>query len=162
MQWSGDPNGGFSSADGSALIHPVVTGGEFGYERVNVEAQQRDSESLLNWTERVWRVRRRCPEFGWGEYGSLETDNPVILAHTCEWEGRQVVAMHNLSRERVGVSVRLDGVSVLHDLLANTRQQGTDGRFHIDLSGHGYRWFRAERPGAGRTGIMRALDGSAQ
>jgi maltose alpha-D-glucosyltransferase/alpha-amylase len=144
MQWSAERNGGFSSADASALIHPVVTDGEFGYAQVNVEAQQRDPESLLNWTERVLRVRRRCPEFGWGQYNSLETGNPAVLAHTCKWEGRQAIAMHNLSRKHVAVSIRLEGVSVLHDLLANTPHPHTDGRFRVDLPGHGYRWFRAE------------------
>ena len=43
MQWSDAPNGGFSTARRKRdLRRPVISGGEFGYETVNVEDQQRD------------------------------------------------------------------------------------------------------------------------
>src|SRR5690554_5550225 len=38
MQWSAAVNGGFSEADPSCLPRPVISGGDYGYEKVNVEA----------------------------------------------------------------------------------------------------------------------------
>jgi hypothetical protein len=41
--------------------------GPFGYHRVNVAEQRRDPGSLVNCTERLIRLRKECPEFGWGD-----------------------------------------------------------------------------------------------
>ena len=41
MQWSYQPNGGFSTAEPEKLVRPVVDKGEFGYEKVNVTAQRK-------------------------------------------------------------------------------------------------------------------------
>ncbi|HAG83523.1 MAG TPA: trehalose synthase, partial [Cyanobacteria bacterium UBA12227] len=71
MQWSNTQNGGFSTAPQEALTLPVISAGEYGYQQVNAITQQRDSNSLLNWIERVIRIRQQCPELGRGECGIL-------------------------------------------------------------------------------------------
>ena len=48
MQWSPEPNAGFSTAPREQLFKPVVSEGEFAFEKVNVECARRDPESLLN------------------------------------------------------------------------------------------------------------------
>jgi maltose alpha-D-glucosyltransferase/alpha-amylase len=85
MQWSSEENGGFSTAPRQQLFKPVITGGDYGYERVNVAVQQRDAGSLLNWMERLIRVRKGCPEFGRGRLTALERREPGVLLHRCEW-----------------------------------------------------------------------------
>ena len=70
--------------------------GAFGPERVNVAAQRRDPDSLLNWFERLIRRRRECPELGFGTLTLLETGAPSVLAHRCDWEGATIVAVHEL------------------------------------------------------------------
>ena len=97
MQWSPEPNAGFSSAPPEKLIRPVISEGPFGYERVNVATQRLDQNSLLNWTERAIRARKECPEFGWGRLTFLDTDQPAVLAHACTWRGRTLVGIHNFS-----------------------------------------------------------------
>src|SRR3712207_6749471 len=78
MQWSTEPNAGFSLAKRTVL--PVVERGPFGYPRVNVADQKRDPASLLNWMERMIRARKECPEIGWGAWQILETSSPQVLA----------------------------------------------------------------------------------
>jgi maltose alpha-D-glucosyltransferase / alpha-amylase len=46
MQWDNSENAGFSTATAEKLFWPVITGGEFGYEKVNVEVQKNDPSSL--------------------------------------------------------------------------------------------------------------------
>src|SRR5882724_11198059 len=53
MQWSGDRNAGFSRANPSRLYSPVIMDPTFGYEAINVEAQQGDSSSMLHWTKHM-------------------------------------------------------------------------------------------------------------
>src|SRR5207249_4442264 len=66
MQWSDESQAGFSTAKKTIL--PVINKGPWSYRRVNVEVQRRDNNSMLNWTERMIRLRKECPEFGWGTY----------------------------------------------------------------------------------------------
>ena len=49
MQWSLDRNAGFSRADFAQLYFPTNMDPVYGYQSVNVEAQQRTSTSLLHW-----------------------------------------------------------------------------------------------------------------
>ncbi len=64
MQWSTEPQGGFTKNDKPVL--PVISGGPFGFEHLNVADQRRDPNSMLNWTERLIRMRKEAPEIGWG------------------------------------------------------------------------------------------------
>ena len=53
MQWTGDRNGGFSRADAARLYAPLITDPVYGFNAVNVEAQERAPFSLLNWMKRL-------------------------------------------------------------------------------------------------------------
>ena len=151
MQWSDERNGGFSRARPSRLIKPV-TEGRFGPMAVNVAAERRDPDSMLNWIERLIRRRRETPEFGWGAWSVLEAGVPAVLAHRCDWEGRTVVAVHNLSAEPCVVQMKLAEIPdepTVHDLLDTTGAvahalSGSD--LEVKLEGFGYRWLRIQTP----------------
>jgi maltose alpha-D-glucosyltransferase/alpha-amylase len=147
MQWSGGRNAGFSTASTQHLSLPVISGGEFGYQTVNVELQQRDPDSLLNWLERAIRARKRCPEFGTGRCEWLDTGNPAVLAHCCDRGGRRVYAVHNLSSRSATVHIPVAGdAACVHDVLSRQPEEvGHDGRKQVDLEPFGFRWFREQR-----------------
>jgi len=98
MQWTGDRNAGFSKADVHALYAPVVADPVYGYQAVNVEAQQRIPGSLLNWTKRLVRIRRAHPVFGRGTLEFLHPDNRRVVAYLREHEGVSVLCVASLSR----------------------------------------------------------------
>ena len=87
MQWSPDRNGGFSRADPARLYLPPIMDAIYGYEAVNVEAQQRDPSSLLNWMKRMIAVRQAHQAFGRGTLRLLYPRNRKILAYLREHEG---------------------------------------------------------------------------
>ena len=84
MQWTGDRNAGFSRADVHALYAPLVADPVYGYQAVNVEAQERVPGSLLNWMKRLVRVRRAHPVFGRGTLDFLDPENHRVLAYLRE------------------------------------------------------------------------------
>jgi maltose alpha-D-glucosyltransferase/alpha-amylase len=135
MQWANAKNGGFSPAPADSLPSRPIQGGEFGYEKVNVAAQQRDRDSLLNWLERMCRLRMRSPEFGYGTCDWLETSDPAVLAHSCSGEHSCAFAIHNLSRRELDVTVSFGrNVRGLFDVLQNCENAtGEDERhtFHL-------------------------------
>jgi maltose alpha-D-glucosyltransferase/alpha-amylase len=54
MQWTSDRNGGFSRADPQRLYLPPIRTRSTAYEAVNVEAQSRESTSLLSGRVACW------------------------------------------------------------------------------------------------------------
>jgi maltose alpha-D-glucosyltransferase/alpha-amylase len=145
MQWSDAPNAGFSAAPAEKLVRPVVAGGDFAYERVNVEAQRRDPESLLNWLREAMRVRRANPVFGWGDCRLVETGHAAVLAHRSEWEGSVVVAVHNLSSKRAQVELNLpegEADELVNLLGPDAGRHARLSRGRLELEGYGCRWYR--------------------
>ncbi len=145
MQWSAEPQGGFSKAQKAVL--PVVSWGGFGFETVNVAQQRRDPDSLLNWMERVIRMRQELPEVGWGDYTVLKTSSPNVLALRYDWRNNAVVILHNFDEEPQEVTFdpgcRGKGGEQLINLLGNDHSHaGEHGRHAVVLEGFGYRWFR--------------------
>lgn len=143
MQWTADWHGGFSIADKTVL--PVVREGPFGYPRVNVAEQRRDPGALLNITERLIRMRKECPEFGWGEYQVLRTGSPHVLAVLTTWRQNAVVAVHNLAAEAREVRLAIPGAErmPLTNLLSPAHSTPDDhGRHALALEPYGYLWFR--------------------
>ena len=144
MQWSGEANGGFSLAPQQNLVRPVLSGGEYGYERVNVAAQERDPGSLLNWMRRLIRLQRECPEFGRGSCRLLDTGQPSVLAQRYEWDDGAVLTLHNLGEEIVLLPIgpMVQEGEHLVELFRNGGCGQVDPSRDIELSGYGYRWFR--------------------
>jgi maltose alpha-D-glucosyltransferase / alpha-amylase len=145
MQWSAEANAGFSTAPSDQLVLPVVKEGKYSYKQLNVLGQRRDPKSLLNWMERAIRMRKECPEFGWGKFQIIETDNPYVFAHRCEWQGGVVIAVHNLTQEACRVTLKLEegDEERLIDLLGDQPYEAIEGTSHdIQLEGYGYCWFR--------------------
>jgi maltose alpha-D-glucosyltransferase / alpha-amylase len=137
MQWSGERNAGFSDAPADKLIRPVIATGEFGYEQVNVEVERADQGSLLRWMEGAIRLRQRLPQIGFGDARVLDVAEPAVLVHTCEWEGRGLLAAHNFSGHDSSLS--LDAPDAGADVLADRPyERFDDGR--LELGPYGYRW----------------------
>jgi maltose alpha-D-glucosyltransferase / alpha-amylase len=146
MQWSTEPQGGFST--NTRPILPVITGGAYGYEHVNVAEQRRDANSLLNWMERIIRMRKEVSEIGWGDFEVLRAGTPEVLAIRYDWRGNSVVVVHNLSATpcEISLSVGLPGEegSRLVNLLSSDHSAADEsGKHRILLEGYGYRWYRA-------------------
>jgi maltose alpha-D-glucosyltransferase / alpha-amylase len=144
MQWSTEPHGGFTKSD--QPVAPVIDFGPFGYEHINAADQRRDPESLLNWTERIIRMRKEVPEIGWGNFALLRTGNHAVLAIRYDWRGNSVVFVHNLAAMPCEISfavgVPAETGDVLINLLSNDHSHAQEAKHHLMLEAYGYRWFR--------------------
>lgn len=145
MQWSAADNAGFSAAS-EPLVRPVVTQPPFDYQHLNVMNQRRNPDSLLNWMERAIRMRKECPEFGWGSWQIIETNHPSVLAHRCEWREGSVIAVHNLSKIACSISLEFSSKTQAQPLTEVFEDQAyepvPDTASEIALGSYGYRWFR--------------------
>ena len=145
MQWSTEPHAGFTKSD--KPIVPVISDGPYGYEHVNAAEQRRDPNSLLNWTERIIRMRKEVPEIGWGDFEVLSIRDPAVLAIRYDWRNNSVLFVHNLDAvpREVAFSTGLQGNEgrLLINLLTEDHSRaGEDGKHHLLLEAYGYRWYR--------------------
>ena len=107
MQWSPDRNAGFSRADPQRLYLPPIMDPIYGFEAVNVEAQQRDPSSLLNWMKRMLATRKASKAFGRGRLAFLRPATARCCAYLREYEDEAILCVANLSRTAQPVELDL-------------------------------------------------------
>ncbi len=103
MQWNSDRNAGFSKAVPAKLYFPVIMDPIWGYQAINVEAQQSDPSSLLHWTRNMIALRKLFRVFGRGTLEFLHPANRKILAYIRSYQFddghcETVLCAANLSR----------------------------------------------------------------
>jgi maltose alpha-D-glucosyltransferase / alpha-amylase len=145
MQWSTEPHAGFTESDRPAS--PIISGGPYGFEHVNVAKQRRDPNSLLNWTERIIRMRKEVPEVGWGDFEIIATADPAVFIIRYDWRNNSVLFVHNLDEKPREISfatgLSRDAGRHLINLLAEDHSEADGrGRHRLVLEPYGYRWFR--------------------
>jgi maltose alpha-D-glucosyltransferase/alpha-amylase len=144
MQWSGEANGGFTGSPTPVL--PVISGGGYGYQHVNVAAQRRDPNALLNWMERMVRMRKEVPEIGWGDFFFLTVQTVKVLALCYQWRNNSVIVLHNFDPEpcevHLSLKARFGRVKLVNVLSDDHSLPDRKDTHFILLESFGYRWYR--------------------
>jgi maltose alpha-D-glucosyltransferase/alpha-amylase len=147
MQWSSDRNAGFSRADPARLYFPVIMDPVYGYESINVEAQERSPFSLLQWMKRMIALRRQYKVFGRGSLDFIRTDNRKVLTYVRRYEGDVVLCVANLSRSVQPVEIPLAQFAGLTpvELLGQTEfPRVTEQPYFLTLAPYGFYWFQLQ------------------
>jgi maltose alpha-D-glucosyltransferase/alpha-amylase len=144
MQWSTEPNGGFTKS--KKAVVPVISDGPYGFEHVNAAEQRRKADSLLNWMERIIRMRKEVPEVGWGSFEVLNAGDNAVLALRYDWRNNSVLFLHNFAdgpREvRFSAGLKDGNGDLLVNLLAADHSRVEKGKHCVVLEPYGYRWYR--------------------
>jgi maltose alpha-D-glucosyltransferase/alpha-amylase len=148
MQWSLLENAGFSTADPGKLTRPVVSTGEFAYEKVNVTKQRHDPRSLLSWFERMIRTLREAPEVGSGSCRHVDVPAPAgVLVHRADDVTGTMLFIHNLADQdgTIDLSSLAAEAEAPNDVLADREYPEVGGFEKVEIGGFGYRWIRLRR-----------------
>jgi maltose alpha-D-glucosyltransferase/alpha-amylase len=144
MQWSPDRNAGFSRANPQRLYSPVILDGEYVFDAVNVENQQKNPNSLLWWMKRLIVLRQHYRALGRGSFEPLAPNNPKVLAFIRRFNDECLLIVANLARVAQFVELDLSPFSGRRpvELFGQTPfpQIGT-APYTLTLSPHGFFWF---------------------
>jgi maltose alpha-D-glucosyltransferase/alpha-amylase len=145
MQWSGGWNAGFSRADPEQLYLPLVANPLFGYQSLNVAAQQRSPSSLLRWMQRLIRLRRGSLALGRGSFELLSPRNHRILAFIRRQDSETILAVYNLAASAQAVILNLPGLegAIPIEMFGGSlfpRIRGAD--YVLTLGPYDFYWFR--------------------
>jgi maltose alpha-D-glucosyltransferase/alpha-amylase len=121
--------------------------GPFGYEHVNAAKQRRDPNSMLNWTERIIRMRKEVPEIGWGDFEIIPTRDRSVLVMRYDWRNNSVLFVHNLEStpREIAFSSGVAGEAgrLLVNLLSEDHSRAdAAGKHCLLIEAYGYRWYR--------------------
>jgi maltose alpha-D-glucosyltransferase/alpha-amylase len=146
MQWSFQPHGGFTTSD--SPVHPVISGGDYGFETVNVTAQRGDPDSLLSWFETMIRTLREAPEIGSGSCTHVDVELPAgLLAHRADGSTGTMLFLHNLSTEpgTADLSSLWQEAEHPEEVLSDQDYGPLEQLARLRVDGSGYRWIRLRR-----------------
>jgi maltose alpha-D-glucosyltransferase/alpha-amylase len=153
MQWNSDRNAGFSTAVPARLYFPVITDPIWGYQSINVEAQQSDQSSLLHWTRNMIALRKLFHVFGRGTQEFLNPDNRKILAYVRRYDDESagssetILCVANLSRFSQPVSLDLAlfaGMIPVEMLGYVTFPAITDHPYPLTLAPYSFLWLELQ------------------
>ena len=103
---------------------------------------------MLNWTERIIRMRKEVPEIGWGNFTGVRClRDPAVLALRYDWRNNSVLFLHNLHEQPREILVdpgvnRAEGKLLVNLLAEDHSRANESGKHRIVLEGYGYRWYR--------------------
>jgi maltose alpha-D-glucosyltransferase / alpha-amylase len=144
MQWSADRNAGFSKAIPQRLYLPTIQDPVYGFEAINVEAQQASPSSLLNWMKRMIGVRQRHSLFGRGEIQLLYPKNRKVLAYVRSDGDETVLCVANLSRQAQAAEIDLSAFAGLVPVELTGRSAFPpvgELPYLLTLPAYGFYWF---------------------
>ena len=102
MQWNDGKFAGFSDS-GAWLGIPE------NYRTINVEAEEEDADSILNYYRELVKLRSERRIIAEGTIKFLETGNDRVLAYERELDGERLVVVCSFSGNEESVPVALDG-----------------------------------------------------
>jgi maltose alpha-D-glucosyltransferase/alpha-amylase len=123
MQWSPGPNAGFSEAPTELLYAPVIDDPQYGPQRVSVDAQKANPDSLWHSVRQMVNTRKQHPSFGRGDLRWLDAGNEHIAAYVRSYRGESILAIHNLSEAQQEMVLGPAGAAQIVDLLTGEAKQ---------------------------------------
>lgn len=106
MQWSDEPNGGFS------LVEPWIKSNP-NYVDINVASQERNKKSILNFYREMIAFRKEHLTLVYGDYESIQNEHPQIYAYRRWDQENEFLIVLNFSNETVDFEPIITGLELL-------------------------------------------------
>jgi oligo-1,6-glucosidase len=101
IQWNATENAGFTTAKPWLKVNP-------NFKTLNVEAQEKDLNSPLNYFRKIVKLRKENPVLIYGKYTLLDKDNPKVFAYSRELEGKKMLVLLNFTADNATVNTGID------------------------------------------------------
>jgi maltose alpha-D-glucosyltransferase/alpha-amylase len=148
MQWSGEWNGGFSTAGPERLYAPLIQDPVYGYPAVNVLRQTESEHSLLHWMRRIVAARKSTALFGRGSIEFLYPASHRILAYVRQLGTETILVVNNLSStaQAVELDLRRHKGNILIEMFGkNIFPRVGDRPYLLTMGPYQFYWFRLRR-----------------
>ena len=98
MQWNSSEYGGFSNVKPWQKVNG-------NYNKINVELQDKDAKSTLNFYRKLLKVRKTLKSIHYGTTTPFDKDSDKTFCYIREFEDETVISVNNFSSEEVKVNL---------------------------------------------------------
>src|SRR5207244_9733982 len=141
-------NAGFARAGPARLFAPPTMDPVYGYQAINVEAQERYPFSPLNWMKRLIAMRKQHRVFGRGSIEFVGCSNRKVLAYLRRDDRETILIVVNLARSVQPAELDLKAFAGLIPIemfgLTEFPRIG-DPPYFLTLGTYSSYWFRLQR-----------------
>ena len=120
FQWNDSENAGFTIGKPWLKVNP-------NYREINAEAQEEDSNSVLNYFRKMVKLRKENPVLIYGKYTLIDAENKDVYAYTRELDDQKFLIMLNFKSHEAKVETGFD-LSRAKVLAGNYKESSTDGK----------------------------------
>jgi oligo-1,6-glucosidase len=121
MQWDASLNGGFSTGAPWLKVNPNHT-------TVNVAAQEKDPNSILNYFRQMIALRKSEPALIYGDWALVDKENPSVFAYTRRYNGKTFLIMLNFKATNATTNLAGLDLSKAKVRLSNMPNPATNGQ----------------------------------
>jgi oligo-1,6-glucosidase len=101
MQWDTSIHAGFTIGSPWIKVNP-------NHIIINVAAQEKDTNSCLNYFRRMVKLRKETPALIYGKYTLVDKENPDVYAYTRELDGKKFLVLLNFTSKNATVKTGVD------------------------------------------------------
>ncbi len=101
FQWDTTRNAGFTTGHPWIKVNP-------NYKTINVETEERNPNSVLNYFKKIIRLRKKNLILIYGKYTLLDKDNPDVYAYTRELNGKKDLVLLNFTTHKAQAKLSFD------------------------------------------------------
>ena len=143
MQWDASFNSGFSPCQ--PTYSPIIDDAVYGYQKVNVEAQRTDANSIFNFMKHMIKVRKQHLAFGLGTFDFVLPDNEAVLSYWRSDERERFLVAANLTDavQTAVYSLAEFAGTIPHDILTDQAFPPIGaGDYTISLAPYQFVWLK--------------------
>lgn len=101
FQWNNTTNAGFTTGTPWLKVNP-------NYKEVNVAAEEKDPNSILNYFRKAVKLRKALPELVYGKYDLVGKNNEQVYAYTRTLGTKKLLVLLNFSKNDIGFALPKD------------------------------------------------------
>ncbi|PFA64455.1 glucohydrolase [Bacillus sp. AFS015802] len=135
MQWTNGKNSGFTSGTPWMKVNP-------NYKTINVEEQEKDEDSILNFYKKMIQLKKKENVFTYGNYDLLLEKDKQIYAYTRTGEDKSMIVITNLSTKEAVCDLGELKVSSSNLLLNNYEAENHEELSKLTLKPYEARVYR--------------------
>lgn len=98
MQWSGEDNAGFTTGTPWFYVND-------NYKTINVEAQEQDPYSILNFYRKCLQYRKNSEVILWGDYKEFFAKHPLLYVYERSYQGKKVLVICSFSEYKMPLMI---------------------------------------------------------
>jgi oligo-1,6-glucosidase len=125
FQWKDLPNAGFTTGTPWIKVNP-------NYKTINEEAENKDSNSVLNYFRKVVKLRKDNLVLVYGKYELLDKSNPNVYAYTRTGDGEKLLIVLNFTANKASANIGIE-VNNATLLLSNYKSSPLSNKKAITL-----------------------------